>query len=109
MLNHTDKLLQTDPMFLSFQKFSDGGDLTALQVDELLKKTLAEIEDKRYMSEVLDFSPADKNQEREESQPSNQCSVISGLEMRLTSEETRLLDHLVSNQVTACRDCMPVR
>ena len=34
-------------MYKTFQRFSQGGELTDLQVDELLKETLEKIEDKK--------------------------------------------------------------
>ena len=68
-----------------------------------------EIEDKRPRNDVPKLSPAPQEEEREENQTTGHCSVISGLEMALTREESDLLDHLFNTQVAACKECLPVR
>ena len=111
VLQQTDLLLQTDPMYQSIQRFSHGGELTDVQVEELLKETLQEME-KQGLWEKTSLPSFTRNEvwpECEGEGERSYHSVISGPEMCLTTEEIHRLEDLVRKQVTACKSCMPVR
>ena len=66
VLQQTDLLLQSDPMYQTFKRFSDGEDLTDFQVDQLLKETMQEIEGKLGVLERMRFQA-----EKKENMPRN--------------------------------------
>ena len=93
----------------SRQKFSDLEGHTEGQ----MKETLKEIQEEQGTSSISLTSREETQQEEIKEievveRPHHQdVWSISGPEMSLTTEEKICLASLVSQQATACRDCMP--
>ena len=87
--------------------------MTDLQVDELLRVTLEEMENKQELRDDwkidLENYQEVRRSELDGGTMLGYCSVITGPEMSLTTEEINHLDFMVLQQVTACKHCMPVR
>ena len=101
----------TDPLFQSLLRFPDGTELAPSQFDELLTSTQmepveeVELAQGRPVGSVLKLlSESMLERERETG-----LSSVMGPEMCLTTEEKNRLTDLFNGQVSACRDCMPVR
>ena len=89
----------TDPLFQSLLRFPDGTELNPAQLDEVLSCG---------QSEVIPAGSAVKM--LREPWPGRQTGLgWAGPEMCLTTEEKHRLTELFDKQVSACRDCMPVR
>ena len=108
----TDHLLQVTPFYNSLSQHS-GQQLTDLQVDELLRQTIEEMEEKQGDFKHLNLAnikQETKTDLYEEGSSGPGCiSVIMGPDMSLTMEEQRILDHLKIEQTSASKSCCPVR
>ena len=103
----------TDPLFQSLLRFPDGTELTPAQVDEVLSCAEDEAEQQEEVEEEVEGRPGGSVLkmlgEPGLEWKSGPCSVMAGPEMCLTTEEKHRLTDLFNRQVSACRDCMPLR
>ena len=112
----TDQLLRATPFYNSLSQGRSGGEVTDLQVDALLRETLEEIEEKQQAFSHLmlpDIKQEIKTEPDTDSEyfPSGlgQAPHIRGPEMSWTIEERNIIDRLMIEQTTTCKNCCPVR
>ena len=79
----------------------------------MLRMTLEEMENRQelrgdWKSDLENYQEVRRLESHRES-VLGYCSVITGPEMSLTTEEINHLDYMVLQQVTACKHCMPIR
>ena len=101
----------TDPMFQSLLRFPDGTELTPSQFDELLTSTQMESVEEVELAQGRPVGSVLKllSESMLERERDTGLSSVMGPEMCLTTEEKNRLTDLFNGQVSACRDCMPVR